>query len=215
MTTLVRALWSADPPVCKGSRVSSSLGPVGGGWEACPMTVTSDPSSGSVMDPALDPVPWTSGCWTRRRCWTRWWRIGGPRSSAKRGSCCWRCTTWTSTRHTAASGGVARRGGAVAGQPGSTLDRRRWSVVGRGGHARGGGVRGRGAGRSARRSLRCRARPGRGESGVVLRTLRDMVHEARLRMDRDHEQAFEEQALARRGVWFDHQTSTASAATAR
>lgn len=58
-------------------------------------------------------------------------------------------------------------------------------------------------------------RPGRGESGVVLRTLRDMVHEARLRMDRDHEQAFEEQALARRGVWFDHQTSTASAATAR
>jgi hypothetical protein len=47
----------------------------------------------------------------------------------------------------------------------------------------------------------------------TLRGLRDLVHEARLRMDPDHEQAIEEQALAKRGVWFDHQTSTASAAT--
>jgi hypothetical protein len=43
--------------------------------------------------------------------------------------------------------------------------------------------------------------------------LRDLVHEAHLLVDPDHEQAVEEVALARRGVWFDHQTSTASAAT--
>jgi hypothetical protein len=43
--------------------------------------------------------------------------------------------------------------------------------------------------------------------------LRDLVHEARCRMDPDHERAVEETALGDRGVWFDHQTSTASAAT--
>ncbi len=43
--------------------------------------------------------------------------------------------------------------------------------------------------------------------------LRDLVHEARLRLDPDRERAVEEAALAHRGVWFDHQTSTASAAT--
>ena len=47
----------------------------------------------------------------------------------------------------------------------------------------------------------------------TLRVLRDLVHEARLRMDPDHEQKLEEKALANRGVWFDHQTSTTSAAT--
>lgn len=36
---------------------------------------------------------------------------------------------------------------------------------------------------------------------------------ARLRGDPDHERAVEETALAGRGVWFDHQTSTASGAT--
>jgi hypothetical protein len=48
-----------------------------------------------------------------------------------------------------------------------------------------------------------------------LRTLRDLVHEAQLRMDPDQGQALEEQALARRGVWFDHQTSPAPRRPAR
>ena len=47
----------------------------------------------------------------------------------------------------------------------------------------------------------------------ALAALRDLVHEARLRLDPDRERAVEEAALAHRGVWFDHQTSTASAAT--
>ena len=46
-----------------------------------------------------------------------------------------------------------------------------------------------------------------------LSKLRDLVHEARCRVDPDRERAVEEKALGDRGVWFDHQTSTASAAT--
>ncbi len=46
-----------------------------------------------------------------------------------------------------------------------------------------------------------------------LARLRDLVHEARCRVDPDQERAVEERAVGDRGVWFDHQTSTASAAT--
>ena len=46
-----------------------------------------------------------------------------------------------------------------------------------------------------------------------LARLRDLVHEARCRVDPDQEWAVEERAAGDRGVWFDHQTSTASAAT--
>ena len=47
----------------------------------------------------------------------------------------------------------------------------------------------------------------------TLAGVRDLVHQAWLRVDPDHDRAVEETATGRRGVWFDHQTSTASAAT--
>ena len=43
--------------------------------------------------------------------------------------------------------------------------------------------------------------------------LKDLIHEAACRYDPDHERGREEAHSAHRGVWFDHQTSTDSAAT--